>query len=181
MSGFCFDTPVHFQITIAAVKGSTGFSNYLQDNSIAKSKQYPGVVPLGLPGSNPYYPPTASGLIEDGSVWEDNRVLDTGGLRSLNHFYDPISKRGLSLLWPWRSETYGLPSVAWASTNNIANPFNPPDFNQYSWQNARAYQSNAIVATVTFDRGQEAGEMFRSVWSGLTSSRRHRPTATRAE
>jgi hypothetical protein len=163
ISGYCHDVTVHAKITSAAVSGSTEFANYLQDNNISSSMQYPDIISVSS-DLNPVGP-TPSGMIIDGSIWEDDDDVDSGGHRPYNHFYDPISKQGLSVLWPWPLGliTYGLPSETWGAFYDEVNKFNRPDFNEYSWQNARTYQSNAIVDVASYARDGQEAVMFSSI------------------
>jgi len=85
-------------------------------------------------------------------MWEDNNMVDNGGSRSLNHFYDPISKQGLTV--PVFGHL-GIPSETWGTIRNVEN--HPAisaiaggvgGTNEYAWQNARAYQEGSIYPRI---------------------------------
>jgi hypothetical protein len=160
-ASYGFDVPVHAQITGAAFSGCSGFGNYFADNNISAEKLYTGVLDWNPDFDFPEIGVTASELVVDGSIWEDGSGIDAGGSRSLNHFYDPTTKQGLSIV---AGVVSGLPSKTWASISNAVNPgLIGGGFNQYAWQNARAYQSNSIVSYSSSDRDQQAAFMFRSI------------------
>jgi uncharacterized membrane protein len=128
-SAFAHDVPVHQKITIAVVAGSSNFNAYLLDNNISGAYSYSSF------GTNS----TPSNLIVLGSMWEDNNMVDNGGSRSLNHFYDPISKQGLTV--PVFGHL-GIPSETWGTIRNVEN--HPAisaivggvgGTNEYAWQN----------------------------------------------
>jgi hypothetical protein len=158
------DVPVHKAITKGAVAASTGFSRYLKDNNLQFA-----VFNAGLQ-NGVWTAYTASGEIILGSANEDDQNdqdiegggSDIGEARSLNHFYDPTTKLGLNAKIG-SLHFAGLPSPLWATTYNIVDPFKYGGMNVYSWQNARAYQSNSIVNVSAAARISQAGLMFRSV------------------
>jgi hypothetical protein len=136
-SGYGFDVPVHDKITAAAANGASGLANYLQDNNITLLREY-----YGLYEPTPAIGLNVEALIRYGSIEEDGDAIDAGGARSLNHFYDPTTKHGLSV----GGGDLGLPSQTWGTLSNAVNPtLRFGGFNVYAWQNARSYQSNSIV------------------------------------
>jgi hypothetical protein len=112
-----------------------------------------------------------------GSSVEDNDFppIDVGGLRSYNHFYDPLNGEGLSDYPPDRHILTGTNSFAWATRRdcrgfdfNPISPLNPfvrnvNTTNRWSWQNARDYQWLGLTGTNRTDRQAALTNMFRAV------------------
>ena len=154
------DVPVHRAITTSAVNSSKGFLLYLQDNNYTTNTLF--LYPKGQVGPPGGVMASAKGIalaqIVNGSAREDDAQEDEGGSRSLNHFYDPTTKKGLD------TAIGGRPSSEWATMFDDIN-WTPHwgGVNYYSWQNARVYQSNSIVSASPTFRNAQAGYMFRSV------------------
>jgi hypothetical protein len=118
-------------------------------------------------------PDDATRSIGDGSALEDNFFKDEGGFRQLNHFYDPITGRGLSELpvlpnrligqnsFTWAS-SFNCPGVDWGGVAGIAFR-NVGKFNTWSWRNARDYQLFGLTTRERSDRHDALVNMFRSV------------------
>ena len=84
-------------------------------------------------------------LIKNGANFEDNDS------RPLNHFYDPISGKPLSLL-------LGHSSPDWALEDTVE-----PAGQDYSYKDAREYFFNALTETRTTERKQYFGLMFQTL------------------
>jgi hypothetical protein len=156
------DTIVHQAITANAVYSASaisfGYNDFL--NTIVSD----------------YGPGSAKDLMEEGSVREDDKDApgDTGGKRSYNHFYDPLTGLGLSDFPPDFRVTMGTNSLNWASISNCPglNVFpndktgligNINTTNQWSWQNARGYEMLAFLGTTTSVRRAQFNNMFRAL------------------
>jgi hypothetical protein len=152
------EQPVHFAITLNAAASardaSTAYANFL--NTI--SSDCDSV--------------TATNSMAWGSFGEDNINLDEGGLRSLNHFYDPLSGQGLSNIpIDDRISPFGMDSLTWGSRFNCPGinfriariGENVNTYNKWSWQNARSNEWVGLTATNQADRVAALTEMFRGV------------------
>ena len=89
-----------------------------------------------------------------GSYEEDDNYDPTGGHRTFNHFYDPITRNGLSNIPIDYGLQVGLDSFTWGSTLFCSGydfwgvwcvPINVNTFNQWSWQNARAEEGKRAL------------------------------------
>jgi len=117
----------------------------------------------------------------DGSFNEDYADVDrfgnrdSGGKRSLNHFYDPLDThfdKGLSDYPPDLRITAGTNSFIWASiSNGLGFNFHDPlhfgsnlgTSNIWSWQNARGYEWLGLTAPDKLGRQTNLDNMFRAV------------------
>jgi len=111
-----------------------------------------------------------------GSYHEDDYKLDAGGIRSYNHFYDPLDTtfgKGLSDVPTDTRDIAGTNSFAWASISNCAGfnysgrlylfGRNEHTTNVYSWQNARYFEWCGLTASNQLQRQTNLDAMFRSV------------------
>ena len=117
----------------------------------------------------------ATNYMVNGSGLEDGVRIDAGGLRSYNHFYDPLDNlygHGLSDYPPEKRLLIGRNSFDWASTFNcfginfpgeVLLDQNENTTNVYSWQNARVYESNGLTALTQSQRQSALTNMFRAV------------------
>jgi len=111
----------------------------------------------------------ATNSIRIGSYDEDfkNDEDPIGGYRSINHFYDPITKLGLSENpWPIHNFVIGQNSFVWGSISNSpgVNSFlGSGKYNKWAWPNARYYEWLGLTATNHSDRQAALTNMFRSV------------------
>ena len=108
-----------------------------------------------------------------GSYHEDDDAKHdpVGGNRSLNHFYNPITGKGLSespIIGG--SDPIGRNSFEWASTFNEAGvnvfPYiinNKDTKNIWSWQNARDYEWLGLTETNQLARQTNVDNMFHAV------------------
>jgi len=158
---FAHDQAVHVAITVTAA-----------ESALRNSTSFAGFVNL----VNDDCPEdAATNAIAQGSYSEDNRDLDSGGKRSLNHFYDPLDQvygKGLSDSPPDQRLVSGTNSFVWASTTNCLG-YNFPGVltlgrnehttNIYSWPNARGYEWLGLTSTSTNARYNYLTNMFRSV------------------
>jgi len=119
-----------------------------------------------------------SGL-SDGSDFEDNFLGgDEGGMRSLNHFYDPLTGQGLSniplddrIVVNGQVVPVGRDSFTWASTRDCPGVdiwltgigLNAGKYNIWSWQNARDKEWLGLTASSRSSRQAALLEMFRAV------------------
>jgi hypothetical protein len=99
LSAFCA-TPllahyktVHERISAGAAQGATGLRQFLDDVLSAAEREGPH--DRDDPNESPKSP---VGWMQYGSFREDdyNELDDFGGIRVFNHFYDPITLKGLS-------------------------------------------------------------------------------------
>jgi hypothetical protein len=165
-TSFAHPRSVHFTITShasdSALDGSAGYAGFV--NGIAPDCDLT----------------TAANVMAWGSWWEDNRNEDNGGIRSLNHFYDPLTGLGLSnvpyedrLIDPATGQfrTIGRDLFTWASTRDcpgidvhiLGIGINVDTRNIWSWQNARDYQLAGLTAETRVARQQALQDMFRAV------------------
>jgi hypothetical protein len=109
-----------------------------------------------------------------GSIKEDETWKDEGGIRTFNHFYDPLTRLGLSNWIPDdRIEPFGTNSFMWGSTLNcpgidffrtIGNlGINVNTQNRWSWGNARSYQWVGLTAKTPSARQIGLTNTFRSI------------------
>jgi hypothetical protein len=114
----------------------------------------------------------ATNYLIEGSAHEDDAGKDSGGLRSYNHFYDPLDiqyGKGLSDYPPDVRVVIGNNSFVWASISNCPGinfylPVrNVNTLNQWSWQNARGEEWLGLTAADRSDRQGALTNMFRSV------------------
>ncbi len=175
---FAHDVPVHEAITanaaIAAMAHSPAYAGFV--DMISSDLIY-----TGFSG--------ATNAMALGSDLEDNSVppKDEGGLRSLNHFYDPLDNtygKGLSDSLGFtplglsgdKRESVGTNSFAWGSISNCIGINFPGErfltwhlganintSNIWSWQDARYYEWRGLTATNQLDRQTNLDNMFRSV------------------
>ncbi len=136
--------------------------------------------------SNPLFtwngqPRDAVGWMAYGSVHEDDYFQpgDNGGFRPVNHFYDPLTGKGLSdnpfagwlFLLPDDGSPIGRSSFDWASLLNAPGIdatlfYGVPNFNtrqDWSWQNARQYQLMGLVDSDKATRDACLARMFRAL------------------
>ncbi|MFZ0827849.1 MAG: DUF642 domain-containing protein [Verrucomicrobiia bacterium] len=118
----------------------------------------------------------------DGSGFEDNINIkgDAGGIRSYNHFYDPLDTTYGKGLSDWPADTrilIGTNSFNWASiSNGMGYNFYGGNFlffsniapnlnttNIWSWPNARGYEWLGLTATNQLERQTNLDNMFRAV------------------
>ena len=108
-----------------------------------------------------------------GSYEEDDNYDPTGGHRTFNHFYDPLTRHGLSNIpiddgmqvgvdsFTWGSEFscpgYNFVGVLWCIARNMNT------CNQWSWQNARAHEWAGLMEPLRSDRESEMEAAFRAV------------------
>jgi hypothetical protein len=158
---FGHDVPVHRLITLNA-------SESAYDRSSAYHSFF-DVTSSDLPFAD------ATNFMVIGSAREDDKLKDDpiGGNRSLNHFYDPINKRGLTD-WGWpvsvlRQTPLGQNSFDWSSISNAAGVNvgslinKNGTYNIWSWQNARYYEWLGLTADNKADRQAALTNMFRAV------------------
>jgi hypothetical protein len=156
------DIPVHQAITYRA-----------QQSARDGSQAYGAFVNVFATGND--FDAATNAMVQ-GSTLEDNKDEpgDLGGKRSLNHFYDPLSRLGLSNIPPDdRTRTpIGQNSFVWASTLNC----NGVDFyglaglgrnvythNAWSWQNARGYERLGLTESSPTERRNALNNMFRAI------------------
>jgi hypothetical protein len=119
------------------------------------------------------------GWFVEGSAREDDIGKDIGGKRVNNHFYDPLSRRGLNDVpligdtAPFLSPVFGISdlgqnSLYWAAVRGVkgihvpvANP--APTRNAWTWQDARDFQHSGLTAGSKTDREQNLAKMFRAL------------------
>jgi hypothetical protein len=163
-AAFGHDRPVHFNITLnaaaSAQDGSSGYMNFCQ--MVSPDCSYDD----------------ATNSLAWGSWWEDNidEPGDAGGKRSMNHFYDPLTRLGLSNFLPDdRIAPYGRNSFEWASILycvgidfrplgiGLSSIANVNTHNDWSWPSARQYEWRALTAATRSDRQGAFTNMFRAV------------------
>lgn len=155
------DAPVHIAITMNAIESafddSLGFRNFM--DSISSDFPY-----AGQNG--------ATNAIVYGSWREDDFNEDAGGIRSYNHFYDPLDTtygKGLSDYPPDIRTIIGNNSFVWASTYNCPGlnfylPLpNVSTLNTRSWQNARSNEWVGLTAPSQAARQSALDDTFRDV------------------
>jgi hypothetical protein len=119
----------------------------------------------------------ATNSMVEGSAHEDDDPAQdpVGGIRSFNHFYDPLTGLGLSDFPPDRRVTMGTNSFTWASVSNcpaldfegkvfgihVSKIKNIGKHNVWSWQNARGYEWLGLTATNATDRNAALTNLFR--------------------
>ena len=106
-------------------------------------------------------------------IIEDDNADPIGGDRSFNHFYDPLTRNGLSNIPIEDGMQVGLDSFTWGSTLScqgynfvgvlwcIARNMNT--HNQWSWKNARAYEWAGLTQKFHSDRQSDMEAAFRAV------------------
>jgi hypothetical protein len=155
---FSHDAPVHRAITINAAESALGASSGYASFFDLISSDLPFV--------------DATNSMVDGSWREDAFNIDEGGIRSYNHFYDPLDTtygKGLSDYPPDIRIIIGNNSFVWASISNcpglnIYLPLpNVNTMNTRSWQNARNKEWLGLTATNQSDRFTALANMFRDV------------------
>ncbi|MDB6110874.1 MAG: hypothetical protein JWR69_2624, partial [Pedosphaera sp.] len=102
----------------------------------------------------------AAGMMKGGSGSEDDIDVDAGKKRSLNHFYDPVRKIGLT---DWLD---GRDSFFWASVSNATGlniRQNLNSSNVWSWPNARGYEWLGLTSINASTRSANLDHMFRAV------------------
>jgi len=106
-----------------------------------------------------------------GSAHEDDKDApgDAGGKRSLNHFYDPVHKIGLTDR-PFNPPLpLGRDSFFWATTTNapgldIGFPVNNEGtFNIWSWKNTRGYEWLGLTSSSQSVRSTNLSQLFRGL------------------
>jgi hypothetical protein len=130
--------------------------------------------------SSDYNASEAIEQMKAGSFDEDfqDEPGDVGGIRSYNHFYDPLTGQGLSD-YPLISDefnrriTMGTNSFSWASISNcVGLNFNGYVFgkdanlntsNIWSWQNVRGYEMAAFLGVSPTTRSNNFNNMFRAL------------------
>jgi len=171
-SSFGHDVPVHRKITqhavASALAGSPAFADFL---ATVSSDSDPNITTNLVEGS---------AREDDPNKDEGFPLEDGGGLRSLNHFYDPLDgmyDKGLSDYPTDLRKREGTNSFAWASISNCMGfNFTGGSFlfwhhigqnvnksNQWSWQNARGYEWLGLTETNRSDRQLSLSRMFRAV------------------
>src|SRR5437867_3535191 len=162
---------VHQRITIeAGLSANELSSNYREFLELVKSPE--GVLSFRWGGisRNPIQ------WIVEGSAREDDADVagDSGGKRSYNHFYDPLSGEGLSNFAPDRKfSPYGRDSFTWASLFdspgldfnylNISEISNQNTHNGWSWQNARGYEFLGLTSPTKAVREEYLAKTFRAL------------------
>jgi hypothetical protein len=164
---------VHFNITLNAAASAL-------DNSPA----YAGFLNTVSPDCN-FELATNSmawgSWFEDDAYWEvPGDLVDQGGFRSVNHFYDPLTGLGLSNI-PLDDRArdavtgqfipIGNNSFTWASTLDcpgidiyvIGFGLNANTYNFWSWKNARDYEWHGLTDFDRNTRNAALNDMFRSV------------------
>ncbi len=115
---------------------------------------------------------TATNTMIFGSFQEDYTRKDPGGVRVLNHFYDPLTGRGIdNPLANDPADTLGKDSFSWASIHNgLGIPRAGPEclsnenpLNGWSWQNARVDQWDGLTRSSREDRNVALTYMFRAL------------------
>ncbi len=169
---------VHWRISASAAQGSTGLQKFLGEVLSAGESGS-----LSDPADPSESPKSSIGWIQYGSGREDdlNVLPDAGGLRVMNHFYDPITRKGLSELpifaaVPTASGPYelGTNSYIWASLLNSPGvkikplflrliPQPPHTENDWSWQNARNFEYLALTSQWQTDRDKDLARTFRAL------------------
>lgn len=160
---------VHEWITlyahVSAEARSAGYSEFLELVGSIK-------LPIGPESKLP-------GLwLVEGSAREDDSdaFLDSGGKRSYNHLYDPLSGEGLSNFAPdLKIAQMGRDSFTWAAfLNSPGLNFrfagfpaveNVNTYNAWSWQNARQFQWIGLTDASRSIREENLGKMFRALVS----------------
>src|SRR5439155_19141685 len=116
----------------------------------------------------------ATNSLIEGSAREDDTWKDDGGIRTFNHFYDPLTRQGLSNFPPDdRIAPFGNDSFTWAWTRNcpgidflrlVGNlGLNVDTHNSWSWQNARDEEWVGLTARNPSDRHNALTNMFRMI------------------
>ncbi|MFO1511519.1 MAG: hypothetical protein U1F83_01165 [Verrucomicrobiota bacterium] len=161
---FGHERPVHRRITEAAAESAnvtgSAYADFLQSVS------------------SEVIAADAKASLSDGSDFEDNLRQDAGGMRSLNHFYDPLTGLGLSniplddrIVVNGQVVPVGRDSFSWASTRDCPGVdiwldgigLNAGKYNIWSWQNARDKEWLGLTATYRSSRQAALLEMFRAV------------------
>ena len=153
------EIPVHRAITVhAAASAYTASPGYLE---------FIDMIAAELPLEE------ATNFMAIGSALEDAVDEDVGGKRSYNHFYDPLTRLGLSNIPPDdRIPPLGKDSFTWASERNCPGVNfggfaglgrNVGKYNTWSWQNARDYEWLGITAASKPERSQALTDMFRAI------------------
>ncbi len=161
---FAHDVSVHRQITAhaaaSALANSLPFTNFLAATSLDID-----------------YKTSVVSMVE-GSAREDDADQDSGGKRSYNHFYDPLTGLGMSDFPPDLRLMMGTNSFAWASLSNSPGlDFIPKNLasllkskienintsNTWSWQNARGYELLGLSGDNQAVRTVALTNMFRAL------------------
>lgn len=147
------DIEVHKEITRRAISQTYSLPDFLTNVF--------GYDAAGMPKDPKFGQFTGSGWIVEGSEREDDDI------RSFNHFYDPIDKKGLTdfivpIPFP-NAYTYGFSSFIWATTPASVFADVNMDPNYWNWPQARVYEYAALTSSSKSDRDKYFGYMFRAV------------------
>ena len=159
---------VHENITLhganSAVESSESYNEFL--NAI----RIPGGILLFDFGEHLRSP---AGWLREGAAREDDSGKDAGGLRSYNHFYDPLSGEGLSCFPPDRKfPPFGRDSFTWASgvissgldfRPDLQKAKNVGTANDWQWQSARAFEWIGLTHADPNVREANLAQMFRAL------------------
>jgi len=165
------EIPVHQGITVNAAESALTFSPAYRDFLNAVSLDYDFK--------------TATNFLVLGSAREDDGPAQdlVGGYRPYNHFYDPLTRLGISDVPPDHHNrtllggrsAIGNDSFTWASTLDCPGvdysgyaglPFlggNVDTRNKWSWKNAHDYEWLGLTAGHRSDRSDALNDMFRAV------------------
>lgn len=178
---FAHDIIVHEEITANAIASandlSLGYQNFYNLILNDADNLSDGVITR-----------SAISWIIVGSGREDNYRIDpvdgspdAGGIRSYNHFYDPVhfeannqNKLGLSdfPFFGFQSPPMGHNSFDWASERNESGidfqsrydaVRNVNTFNYWSWQNARDYEIGGLTSSSSVARRANLAAMYRAI------------------
>jgi hypothetical protein len=166
-ASFGHERAVHRQITENAA-----------DSAAAASLNYSAFINV-VSGDN-FQMSDARQYMSEGSFQEDNLRTDEGGFRSLNHFYDPLTRLGLSNIplddrlkdtITGQFVSVGKDSFTWASTLNCPGidiyvegiGLNANTRNIWAWQNARDYEWHGLTEFDPAARRHALANTFRGV------------------
>jgi len=145
------ETQLHEKITESAALSSVGLQAFLGDNFGSFYAPF-------YTGPNLSLDPTVFGSQEHSPiVWlkEGSRMEDdeNASLRCKNHFYDPISGKGLTD----RLDLGGISSYVWATAHRGGGVALQ---NHFTWEDARTYQLAGLVETTSGTRRAKLGNLF---------------------
>ena len=137
IEAFCYEVNVHEQISEKAIAASN-LEAHLRSNLMMRLND-------SLANRN------VIEWIKKGSNWEDNDPFGGNArMRWLNHFYDPITGKGLNtggiIIW-------GEPSLQWGKNST----------NGWDWEDARNYYHTALISVNRDTRETAFANTFRAL------------------